>query len=126
MASVEKKSPTVEMDERSVSLEKNHCCEMKEFYKMKRPFILNESKVDFTFIKQVLKISLDERRLRSKEQKQARAKLSKHTERTRVQLAGCWLELRNPLECRGGQRMRVVRLGSSGRARGKGAEGRGP
>lgn len=64
----EKNCSAVEMDQRYMNLGKNHCYETREFYKMEFLFLHNEIKMDFTLIKQILKIDLDERRVQAKEQ----------------------------------------------------------
>lgn len=66
--SMKKNCSTIDMDPRYMILEKNHCFRTREFQNMNFFFLPNEIKMDFTFIKQILKIGLDERRLHSKEQ----------------------------------------------------------
>lgn len=72
MTSMKKNCSTIEKAQSFMSLEKNHCYKTREFQKMKYLSLLNEIKVDFTFIKQILKTGLDERRLHPKEQTKPR------------------------------------------------------
>ena len=44
-----------------MNLKKNHCYKTGEFQKMNYLFLLNDIKVDFTFVKQILKSDLDKR-----------------------------------------------------------------